>query len=229
MSTARKWYRNLASQNIVVAGTGRFGAQVATSLFQLGHDVLAIDRDQGRVQDLIGRVTYPVTGDVTDEVLMRDLGVESFDVAIVAIGRNVESSIMTAVLLRSFDIPMVVARARNRLHAETLQRIGCHRIINAEEEAGNRLAQTLFTPNVEEYISLGGAQGISRLPLPDKFHNKTLRESGFTDFRDQNDLSVLALIRGENARLIPSLDERAQSSDEIVVAGNKDLVDELSE
>ena len=217
----------MADQNIVVAGVGRFGAQVATSLFQLGHDVLAIDRDQSRIQDLIGSVTYSVAGDVTDEVLMRDLGVENFDVAIVAIGRNVESSIMTAVLLRSLNIPMVVARARNRLHEETLQRIGCHRIINAEEEAGNRLAQTLFTPNVAEYISLGGAQGISRVPLPEQFHSMTLREAGFTEFRDQSRLSVLALIRDETARLNPSLDERARASDEIVVAGDKDLVDEL--
>ena len=218
----------MAVQNIVVAGVGRFGSQVATSLFQLGHDVLAIDSDPGRVQDLIGRVTYPVAGDVTDEVLMRDLGVESFDVAIVAIGRDVESSIMTAVLLRSLNIPTVVARARNRLHAETLQRIGCQRVINAEEESGTRLAQTLFTPNVADYISLGGAQGISRLPLPERFQNMTLREAGFTDFRDQNRLSVLALIRDDNARLIPSLDERTRVSDEIVVAGEKNLVDELA-
>ena len=218
----------MAGQNIVVAGVGRFGSQVATSLFQLGHDVLAIDRDQARIQDLIGRVTYSVAGDVTDEVLMRDLGVENFDVAIVAIGRNVESSIMTAVLLRSLNIPMVVARARNRLHEETLQRIGCHKVINAEEEAGMRLAQTLFTPNVADYISLGGAQGISRVALPERFHDKTLREAGFTEFRDQNHLSVLALIRDDTARLIPSLEERARDSDEIIVAGNKDLVDDLA-
>ena len=214
-------------QNIVVAGAGRFGAQVATELFQLGHDVLAIDNDQGRIQDLIGRVTYSVAGDVTDEVLMRDLGVERFDVAIVAIGRNVESSIMAAVLLRSFDIPMVVARARNQLHAETLQRIGCQRIINAEEEAGAHLAETLFTPNVDDYISLGGEQGMSKLRVPENFVGMTLREAGFSEFNDQDRLSVLALVRDENARMIPDLDERINSSDEIVVSGRKELVDEL--
>ena len=218
----------MATQNIVVAGVGRFGSEVATGLFQLGHDVLAIDQDQARIQELIGRVTYSVAGDATDEVLMRDLGVENFDVAIVAIGRNVESSIMTAVLLRSLNIPMVVARARNQLHAETLQRIGCDRVINAEEEAGMRLAQTLFTPNVTDYIPLGGAQGISRMQMPERFRNMTLRDAGFTEFRDQNHLSVLALIRDQNARLIPDLDERTRPTDEIVVAGQKNLVDELA-
>ena len=226
--SARFPLSKMATQNIVVAGIGRFGAQVATGLFQLGHDVLAIDHDQARIQELIGRVTYSVAGDVTDEVLMRDLGVQNFDVAIVAIGRNVESSIMTAVLLRSLNIPMVVARARNRLHAETLQRIGCDRVINAEEEAGTRLAQTLFTPNVTDYLSLGGSQGISRMKVPDRFQDMTLREAGFTEFRDQSHLSVLALIRDQNARLVPDLDERTRPTDEIVVAGLKNLVDELT-
>lgn len=218
----------MATQNIVVAGVGRFGTQVATGLFQLGHDVLAIDQDPARIQALIGRVTYSVAGNVTDEVLMRDLGVENFDVAIVAIGRNVESSIMTAVLLRSLNIPMLVARARNQLHAETLQRIGCDQVINAEEEAGMRLAQTLFTPNVTDYIPIGGSQGISRMHLPERFADMTLAEAGFTEFRDQNHLSVLALIRDQNARLIPDLDERTRLTDEIVVAGQKDLVDDLA-
>jgi len=218
----------MAVQNIVVAGVGRFGAQVATGLFQLGHDVLAIDSDPGRIQDLIGRVTYSVAGDVTDEVLMRDLGVENFDVAIVAIGRNLEASIMAAVLLRSLDIPMVVARAQNRLHAETLQRIGCQRVINAEEEAGTRLAETLFTPNVADYIALGGDVGISRLKVPERFTGKTLREAGFTEFSDQDRLSVLALIRDQNARMIPDLGERVRVADEVVVSGRKELVDELA-
>ena len=219
----------MAVQNILVAGAGRFGSQVATGLFQLGHDVLAIDNDQSRIQDLIGRVTYSVAGDVTDEVLMRDLGVENFDVAIVAIGRNVESSIMAAVLLRSFNIPMVVARARNRLHAETLQRIGCQRIVNAEEEAGMRLAETLFSPNVSDYIALGGEQGISRLKVPERLADKTLRQAGFTEFSDQDNLSVLALIRDQTARMVPDLDERIDVADEIVVSGRKEFVDELVE
>ncbi len=218
----------MPGRNIVVAGVGRFGSEAALTLFQLGHDVLAIDRDQERIQDLIGKVTYSVAGDATDETLMRDLGVQDFDVAIVGIGRNVEASIMTAVLLNSFRIPMIVARARNRLHDETLTRIGCNRIISAEEDAGARLANTLFDPNVTEYMSLGSTFGFSKMPLPARFNDLTLREAGFTDSRERYRLSVMALIRGETARLNPSLDERLQTDDEIVVAGEKDLVDNLT-
>ncbi len=217
----------MPGRNIVVVGVGRFGSQAASTLFQLGHDVLAIDRDNDRIQDLIGRVTYSVAGDATDETLMRDLGVQDFDVAIVGIGRNVEASIMTAVLLNSFQIPMIVARSRNRLHGETLSRIGCNRVVSAEEDAGIRLANTLFDPNVTEYMSLGPTFGFSRMPLPARFNNMTLREAGFTDSRDRYRLSVMALIRGETARLNPNLDERLQADDEIVVAGEKDLVDNL--
>ncbi len=217
----------MAGEHIVVAGAGRFGAQVATSLFQLGHEVLAIDRDSARSQSLIGQVTYSVAGDVTDGNLMRDLGVENFDVAIVAIGRDVESSIMAAVLLRSLNIPMIVARASNQLHEETLIRIGCNRVINAEEDSGTLLAHSLFSPDVSAYMSLGASFGISRLRLPDRFAGMTLREAGFTDIRDQQNLSVLALIRNQNARLMPDLDDRTRQGDEIVLAGRKELVDNL--
>lgn len=218
----------MPGRNIVVAGVGRFGSQAASTLFQLGHDVLAIDVDQERIQELIGRVTYSVAGNATDESLMRDLGVQDFDVAIVGIGRNVEASIMTTVLLNSFQIPMIVARARNRLHGETLSRIGCSRVVSAEEDAGIRLANTLFDPNVSEYMSLGPTFGISKMPVPARFNNMTLREAGFTDSRDRYRLSVMALIRAETARLSPNLDERFQADDVIVVAGEKDMVDNLT-
>ncbi len=217
----------MVASNIVVAGIGRFGSQAASNLFQLGHDVLAVDPDQDRVQDIIGRVTYSVAGDATDEHLMRDLGVHNFDIAVVGIGRNVEASIMTAALLNSFEIPVIIARARNPLHAQTLSRIGCHRIITPEEDAGERLANSLFNPNVSEYISLGATFGVSKLPIPERFNNMTLREAGFTDARDRYRLSVMALLRSETTRLVPGLDERLRPEDHVVVAGDKGLIDNL--
>lgn len=218
----------MPAQNIVVAGAGRFGAQAASTLFQLGHDVLAIDDDHDRVQGLIGKVTYSVAGDATDEALMRDLGVQDFDVAIIAIGRSIEANIMAAVLFNSFNIPLVVARAQNRLHAETLVRIGCDRVINAEEEAGEQMANTLFNPHVDDYMTLGPTFGISKLLLPERFNNMTLREAGFTDARDRYQLSIIAILRGDTARLEPGLDERLRPNDMIVIAGEKDLVDNLT-
>ena len=213
---------------IVVAGLGRFGTNAANTLFQQGHDVLAIDRSQERVDAMVGRVTYSVAGDTTDESFMRELGVPSYNIAIVAIGKNVEASVMTSVLLSSFDIRLIVARASGNLHENTLRRIGCNRIVNVEEEAGVRLADTLFNPNVEEYISLGASLGISKMPIPRRFNNMTLADAGFSTVRDVDAPSPLALLQGENARLMPSLDEIISEGDGIVVVGDKDRVDTLT-
>lgn len=213
---------------IVVAGLGRMGAGAASTLFQQGHDVLAIDQSQERVDALVGRVTYSVTGDTTDESFMRELGVPSYNTAIVAIGKNVEASVMTSVLLSTFGIQKIVARASGPLHANTLRRIGCDRVINVEEEAGIRLANTLFNPNVEDYIALSSDRGISKLPIPRRFDGMTLRDAGFSSLRDMAAPSALALIRHEQAMLMPSLDEVIAENNRIVVVGDKARVDTLT-
>ncbi len=114
----------MASRQIVVIGLGRFGTRAAMTLYQLGHDVMAIDLDDRKVQALTGVVTHAVKADATDEVTLKELGVDNFQYAIVAIGRNTEASIMVTVLLRDLEIPVIVSRAQSELHGETLKRIG---------------------------------------------------------------------------------------------------------
>ena len=103
-------------KQVAVIGIGRFGRSVASALYNLGHDVLAIDRKEERVQDMLGKVTYPVSGDATNELTLKELGVPSYDAAIVAIGSDTVSSLMTSVLLRSLkDNMYIVARAQDEL------------------------------------------------------------------------------------------------------------------
>ena len=94
-------------KQVAVIGIGRFGRSVATELYNLGHDVLAIDKIEERVQDMLGKVTYPVSGDATNESTLRELGIASYDAAIVAIGSDTVSSLMTSVLLKSIGVPYV--------------------------------------------------------------------------------------------------------------------------
>ena len=96
----------------------------------------------------MGEVTYPVAGDATQEAVLRELGVHNFDIGIVGIGANVEASIMVTVLFQTMNLPYIVARAHSELHGNTLRRLGCHRVIHAEEETGTRLAHSLFNPDV---------------------------------------------------------------------------------
>jgi trk system potassium uptake protein TrkA len=213
---------------VAVAGLGRLGSQVARTLYQLGHDVLAIDQNEQLVQDLTGEVTHPVRGDATNENVLRELGIHNYDVAIVAIGTNVQANIMVSVLFKTIGIPYIVSRANNELHANTLERIGCNKIIQPEAESGTRLAHMLFTPEAQEYMELTSAFGISRIRVPDRFVNMTLKESGFTGVRDKYGVAVLALKRGDDITLSPDGDDRLATGDVMVVVGRDELVGRIS-
>jgi trk system potassium uptake protein TrkA len=214
-------------KQIAVLGLGRFGASVARSLYNLGHDVLAIDNDELRVQAIMGTSTYALTGDCTNDTVLKELGIPDYDAAVVAIGSDVVSSIMTSVLLKTMGVPYVVARAHNELHGNTLDRIGVDKVIHAEEEMGNRLAHNMFNPNVEEYLEITSTFGISKLRVPERFVGMSLKELGFSSPRDKYGLAVLALRRGRDITLNPDTDDRLRGGDWLVLAGRDELLDQL--
>ncbi len=214
-------------KQVVVIGLGRFGSNLATSLYNIGHDVLAMDTAEERVQSMMGRVTYPVTGNATNEIVLRELGITDYDAAVVAIGSDIVSSIMASVLLKTLGIPYVVSRAQNEIHGNTLERIGVDKVIHAEAEMGTRLAHSLFNPNVQEYLELAPSFGLSRLKVPNRFDNMTLRELGFSGPRDRYGLAVLAIKRGNDITLNPDSGDRLQTGDLLVLAGSDELLEKL--
>ena len=130
--------RDMDKKQVVVIGLGRFGASLARSLYNLGHDVLAIDSNSERIQGMMGHVTYPVAGNATNDVVLRELGVPDYDTAVVAIGADIPSSIMACVILKTMGIGYIVARANNELHGVTLERIGVDKVIHPESEGGDQ-------------------------------------------------------------------------------------------
>ena len=214
-------------KQVVVVGLGRFGSSVATSLYNLGHDVLAMDKDEAKVQNMMGHATHALTGNATDEHVFRELGIPDYDVAIVAIGSDMVSSVMASVLLKTMGVPYIVARAPDELHANTLERIGVDRVVHAESEMGVRLAHTLFNPNVKEYLELTPNFGISKILVPNRYDEMSLKELGFSNPRDKYGLAVLAIRRGKEITLNPDGDDRLRAGDELVLAGRDDLLDNL--
>ena len=106
-------------KQVCVVGMGRFGATVSRELYQSGHDVLALDNSDTKIQEMLGQVTYAVTADATNESVLRELGVDEFDVGIVALGsENIQASILITVLLKSLRIPFIVSRAADQLHGD---------------------------------------------------------------------------------------------------------------
>ncbi|MDP6072634.1 MAG: TrkA family potassium uptake protein [SAR202 cluster bacterium] len=214
-------------RQIAVMGLGRFGSSVATSLYNLGHDVLAIDKDETRVQGIMGQATHALTGDCTNDAVLKELGISDYHAAVVAIGSDVVSSIMASVLLKTMGVPYVVSRAHNELHGNTLERIGVDKVVYAEEEMGNRLAHSMFNPNVEEYLEITPNFGISKLKIPPQFVNMSLKELGFSSPRNKYGLVVLAIRRGKDITLNPDTDDRLRADDWLVLAGRDDMLDRL--
>lgn len=214
-------------RQIAVMGLGRFGSSVARSLYNLGHDVLAIDIDENKVQSIMGQATHALTGDCTNDAVLKELGIPDYDAAVVAIGSDVVSSIMASVLLKTMGVPYVVSRAHNELHGNTLERIGVDKVVHAEEEMGNRLAHSMFNPNVEEYLEITPNFGISKLRIPPRFVNMSLKELGFSSPRNKYGLVVLAIRRGKDITLNPDTDDRLQAGDWLVLAGRDEMLDRL--
>jgi len=215
-------------RQVVVVGLGRFGSSVTRSLYNLGHDVLAMDKDETRVQRIMGLATHAVTGDAADESLLRELGIPDYDAAVVAIGSNIVPSIMASVLFKTMGVPYIVSRAYNDLHGNTLERIGVDKVVRAESEMGVRLAHSLFNPNVQEYLEITPNFGISKMKVPKHFIDMSLKELGFASPRNKYGLSVVAIRRGgSDITLNPDTDDRLQEGDWLVLAGMDELLDKL--
>jgi len=217
-------------KQVAVIGIGRFGRSVASALYNLGHDVLAIDRKEERVQDMLGKVTYPVSGDATNELTLKELGVPSYDAAIVAIGSDTVSSLMTSVLLRSLKEDMyIVARAQDELQSNALRLVGVNKTVLAEHEMGEQIAHNLFNPNVQEYMSMNSTYGISKILVPKHIQGKSLKDLSIGTSRDKYNLTALGIVRSKNIILNPDVNEIIKKDDILLIAGNNELIDKLTD
>ena len=217
----------MKTTQVAVIGIGRFGNAVATTLYQMGHDVLAIDIDPIKVQELAGQVTYAVAADATDEASLRELGINKFEYAVVAIGSNTEANIMVSVLLKSLDIGVVVSRSDTKLQGDTLDRIDVNQVIYPESEMGTKLAHDLFLPGVEEYMELTSTYGISKIKSPTRFVNQSLKNSNFSNLRDRYGVALIAIQRGQDIILNPDENQILSSNDILIIAGPDERIADI--
>lgn len=216
------------AKQAVVIGLGRFGVSLAQELYKLGFDVLGIDRDEQVAQTQTEQLITVVRADSTSESALRELGIANYDVAVVAIGTDIQASILTTLLLKTLGVKEVIARANNPLHGESLERIGADKVLDPEREAGVRLAHRLFNPDVQEYIGVTGDVGISKFKPPEHLIGQTLEEAGLGGTRDRYGITVMAIRRGREPILFPAKDEQIETGDILFVAGTDDLLDKVS-
>ena len=213
---------------VIVIGLGRFGSSITSTLYNLGDDVLAVDLDVTRVQNIVGQSTHSISGDATNEQLLREIGIQEYTVAIVAIGANIVASIMTTVLLKTMGVPYIVARATNPLHANTLNRLGVDRVVQTESEMGSRIAHSLFSPDVQEYIELSSEFGISKILSPNQFQDRYLKDLGFSESKNGSGISVLSIRRGSKITLMPDIDTQLKEGDTLILAGKDEDINQLN-
>ena len=209
-----------------ILGLGRFGLSLVRELNRMGMDVLAVDSDKNKVNLARDFATYAVEADSTDEQVLKTLGIRNFDVVVVAIGENVQSNILTTILLKDMGVPMVVAKAQNHLHGRVLEKIGTDLVIYPERDMAIRVAHSLVTKSVLDHINLSSEYSILEIITPNLFVGKTLRES---NIREKHNVSVIAIKRGEDIIVNPTPNETILAKDILVVLGKNNYLDRLSD
>ena len=163
-------------KQFVVLGLGSFGASVAVTLQQLGCDVVAVDQDMERIEDVADRVTYAMQADIGDPELFDVLGKESFDGIVIASSENLEGSIMATLAAKEAGIPYVLCKAHNKRYAEVLRKVGADAVVFPEKEMGKRIAKNLVSANLADWIALSPDYSVVEAAIPEKWIGRTLKE-----------------------------------------------------
>ncbi len=213
-------------KQVAVIGLGQLGVSLATTLYSLGHDVLAIDTDEKNVQNIAPQITHAVQADATNEAALRDLGIGNFDIVIVTIGAEIEKSVLATILLKKLGVRYVIARAANDLHASILEKIGADKVFFPEREMGVGIAHVLTLGDVINYIPVAPGYGVVKLMAPPFFAGQTLSELGFGS-RAKSKVAVLLVLRGQDVIITPADAQIIKPGDALVVAGNWDQLEEL--
>ena len=204
-------------KSYVVIGLGRFGASLAQQLCKLGAEVLALDVRGDLVQQIAQNVTHAVVGDAQDKEVLRALGVRNLDCAIIAIGDNLAASVLITMNLKELGVPFVVCKAHDDTHRRVLEKLGVDRVLIPEQESAQRLARTLNSHNVLDYLELSEDFGILDVPAPAGWVGKTLRE---LNVRAKLGVNIIAVENGGKTNVSPSADYAVCAGDTLVVLGD---------
>ncbi|NEW08501.1 TrkA family potassium uptake protein [Paenibacillus sp. SYP-B3998] len=207
-----------------VIGLGRFGASISQELIKLGYEVLGIDKDEEAVDELSSELTHAVVADATDEEVLKSLGLRNFDCAVVAIGDDIQSSILTAIVLKDLGVKKVVAKALSELHGKVLNKIGVDRIIYPERDMGIRVAHQLVSPNLLDYIEISKDYTIAELSVPKRICGYSIKD---LDPRAKYGCSVVAINKKTGVIIAPTATDVVNEDDIMVIIGTNDQIDEF--
>lgn len=210
---------------VCVIGLGRFGRSVAVTLAHLGHEVLGVDVNEALVEAVKDNITEAIVADAQEERALESIGISNFDTAVVAIGDDIQASILVTLLLKEHGVPRVIAKAVNEVHGKVLEKVGADQVVYPEREMGEKIAHYIDSSNILNYIDLSGDCTIVEVEATRKMFGKSLREM---DLRSRYGVSVLAVRRGEGVIVAPDGDFSVRPGDRIIVLGETQKVETFS-
>lgn len=211
-------------KSFVVIGCGRFGTSVAKSLYGLGYEVMAIDISKETIEEISECVTIAVQADIMSEQVLRNLGISNFDIAIVGIGSDLESSVMATLIAKDLGIKKVVAKAHSEMHSKILYKIGADKVIFPERDMGIKIAHSLASDNILDFIELSPEYNILEVRAIKEWENKSLQE---LKLGSKYSINVMAVKDKKGIKVSPSGEDIINKDDILVIIGNVDDIKKL--
>ncbi|HFL0654890.1 TPA: TrkA family potassium uptake protein [Listeria monocytogenes] len=214
-------------EGFAVIGLGRFGGSICRSLVEQGMEVLAIDSDEERVNEYMSIATHAVIANSTDENALRQLGIRNFEHVIVAIGEDIQSSILTTLILKEMGVKYVTAKTTNDKHAKLLDKIGADRVVHPERDMGRRIAHYIVSKNMLDYLELSDEYSLVEISVSDpRFLGKSLVD---LDFRNSFGVNIVGIKKDKQMIITPEANDVLHEGDILIVIGSDDDIERLQE
>lgn len=211
-------------KQFIVLGLGSFGASVAVTLERLGCDVVAVDQDMERVNDIAEKVTYAMQADIGNPELLTSLDSNHFDGIVVASSENLESSILATLAAKEAGIPYVLCKANNERYAQVLKKVGADAIVFPEEEMGKKIAKNLVSANLADWIALSPDYSIVEIATPEKWIGRSLKE---LDVRKAHEVNVVGIKEGEHVEITPDPDMPLKAGMILMIIGADKALEQI--
>ena len=212
----------MKKKEFAVIGLGRFGGSVCRTLSEQGMEVLAIDVDEEKVNEYASIASQAVVADSTDETVLKSLGIRNFDHVIVAIGDNIQASILTTLILKELGVEKITVKATNDYHEKVLKKIGADHIVHPERDMGERIANNMISNNVLDYLELSDRHSIVEIVANERLHGHSLLE---LDIRAKYGINIVAIKRNNDIIVSPLASEVIYAGDILIVIGADQDID----
>ncbi len=211
-------------KSYAVIGLGRFGSQIATRLYEYGQEVLVIDRHETIVNQIADHVTRAAVGDAMDKSVLKSLGVADCDCAIVALGSDLAASVLITMNLKSLNVPCIICKAHDDTHREILEKLGADQVIIPERVIADKIAGSLASPNILEYIELSEDYGIVEVNAPRSWIGKSFQEM---NVREAFGVTVIAVKQGDQVKVSPPAHYKVAEGATLVLLGDYEALNAI--